>query len=131
LRRGGSQQVFCDRGCRAAFHTAARRWAERAVAKGLLTATDLRNDPAEACTLLPRAQSPAPLPEIRSADPALLAVLRRRGTISVTVLVAPEGIADLVTLGWIDRRRCRDAVALADAVVALASAALDTRLPPG
>jgi hypothetical protein len=32
LRRGGSPRVFCRPGCRTAFHTAARRWAEDAVA---------------------------------------------------------------------------------------------------
>ena len=33
-RRGGSPRMFCAPSCRAAFHTAARRWAGRAVASG-------------------------------------------------------------------------------------------------
>ena len=52
VRRGGSPRLFCTLGCRTAFHTAARRWAEQAVASGTLAIAELRrNDPA-ACTLL-------------------------------------------------------------------------------
>ena len=50
-RKGGSPQRFCNSKCRDAFHSAGRRWAEMAVSSGLLTAADLRNGPAEACTL--------------------------------------------------------------------------------
>jgi hypothetical protein len=42
VRRGGSPQRFCGAACRSAFHTAARRWAERAVAAGWLTLAELR-----------------------------------------------------------------------------------------
>jgi hypothetical protein len=56
-RCGGSPQVFCSSGHRAAFHSAARRWAEHAVAVGMLTVADLKAEanPA-ACTLLPGTQ---------------------------------------------------------------------------
>ena len=50
-RKGGSPQRFCNSKCRDAFHSAGRRFAEHAVLSGLLTAADLRNGPAEACTL--------------------------------------------------------------------------------
>ena len=51
-RRGGSPRVFCTSGCRNAFHAAARRWAERAIAAGMLTIAELRNGDPAACTLL-------------------------------------------------------------------------------
>ena len=50
-RKGGSPQRFCNSKCRDGFHSAGRRFAEHAVLSGLLTAADLRNGPAEACTL--------------------------------------------------------------------------------
>jgi hypothetical protein len=40
----------------------ARRWAERALVSGFLSVDDIRNGVAEACTLLPGASLPAPLP---------------------------------------------------------------------
>ena len=49
---GGSRQMFCDPRHRIAFHTAARRWAERAIASGALTIGDLRNSAAAAYTLV-------------------------------------------------------------------------------
>ena len=51
LRRGGSPRVFCGPACRTAFHTAARRWAEGAVAAGVLTVDHIRNDDFTPCTL--------------------------------------------------------------------------------
>ena len=63
-RKGGSPQRFCNSKCRDAFHSAGRRFAEHAVLSGLLTAADLRNGPAEACTLRAgqEGQSDAPRP---------------------------------------------------------------------
>ena len=49
------------RGDRTAFWSAARRWAERAVVSGFLSVDDIRNGVGEACTLLPRGDSPAPV----------------------------------------------------------------------
>src|SRR5205814_9056784 len=46
-RKGGSPQRFCNSKHRDTFHSAGRRYAERAVLGGLLTAGDLRNGPAE------------------------------------------------------------------------------------
>ena len=60
-RRGGSPKRFCCAAHRIAFWSAARRWAERAVVSGLLSVDDIRNDPTEACTLLPGASSPEPV----------------------------------------------------------------------
>jgi len=51
-RKGGSPQRFCNSKHRDAFHSAGRRYAEHAVLSGQLTVADLRNGPAEACTLL-------------------------------------------------------------------------------
>jgi hypothetical protein len=44
--------LFCTSGCRTAFHSACRRWTERAIASGLLTLLELRNGDPAACTLL-------------------------------------------------------------------------------
>jgi hypothetical protein len=41
---GGSPQRFCGAACRTAFWTALRRWGERAMAAGILTVADIRND---------------------------------------------------------------------------------------
>jgi len=51
-RGGGSRQTFCCARHRVAFHGAARRWAERAVASGRLSIPELRNGDPAACTLL-------------------------------------------------------------------------------
>jgi hypothetical protein len=40
---GGSAQQFCAAACRHEFHRAARRWAEWAVAAGVLSIDELRN----------------------------------------------------------------------------------------
>ena len=69
LRRGGSPRVFCGPACRTAYHTAARRWAERAVASGVLTITDIRKGRLAACTLLTGAVSPAPIDAPRNPAP--------------------------------------------------------------
>jgi hypothetical protein len=58
-RRGGSPQRFSCAAHRAAFHSAARRWAERVVALGRLSIADLKADPA-AHTLLPAPILPVP-----------------------------------------------------------------------
>jgi hypothetical protein len=42
-RKAGSPQRFCTSKCREEFHSAGRRYAERAVLGGLLTVADLRN----------------------------------------------------------------------------------------
>jgi hypothetical protein len=80
---------------------------------------------------------PAPFqPEIPAegaalaADSALLAAWRRRGQMVLRLPIAPEGIADLVAFNWFDRRCCGDPAAAADAVIDLASAALDGGLKP-
>jgi len=61
-RRGGSPKRFCCAAHRIAFWSAARRWAEKAVASGVLSVGDIRNGVGEACTPLPGAGSPAPVP---------------------------------------------------------------------
>ncbi len=97
---------------------------------GILTLGDLRSDPGEPCTLLPFGRSPDPLRDIGPADPALLAALRSLGRVMLRVPIAPEGIAELVHLGWIDRRECRQPAVLVDVLIDLANAALDAGLHP-
>jgi|SRR5271166_5897720 len=57
-RRDGSPRVFCAPSCRVAYHSACRRWAEKAIATGKLTVAALRNGDAAACTLLPGGETP-------------------------------------------------------------------------
>ena len=51
-RRGGSPQRFCSSAHRAVFHSAARRFAEGAVAAGIVTLDAIKNGDLAACTLL-------------------------------------------------------------------------------
>jgi hypothetical protein len=44
-------KTFAARITESQFHAAARRWAERAIASGALTITELQNAAAGACTL--------------------------------------------------------------------------------
>jgi hypothetical protein len=68
---GGSPQRFCCAAHRAAFHAAARRWAECLVAAGLVSIADLKAAPA-ACTLLPAAILPsAEVQHCPGTEPAL------------------------------------------------------------
>jgi hypothetical protein len=68
-RRGGSPQRFCCAAHRLAFWSALRRWAERAVAAGVLTVADVRNGATPACTLRPGGISPAPVSEPQKPSP--------------------------------------------------------------
>jgi hypothetical protein len=72
-RRGGSPRVFCTSSCRTAFHSAARRWAECAVASGLLTVGELRRGDPAACTLLSGGISHGEVSEHRSSATVALA----------------------------------------------------------
>jgi hypothetical protein len=58
-RRGGSPQQFCGSGCRTMFWTALRRWAEQALATGVVTIDAIRNGSPAACTLLSAVRSPS------------------------------------------------------------------------
>lgn len=48
--RRGSARKFCDRLCRYAFHSAARRWVAQAIEAGLISSEDLRTASTKACT---------------------------------------------------------------------------------
>jgi hypothetical protein len=69
-RRGGSPQRFCGAKCRMMFWSALRRWGERALAAGFLTAADIKNGDPTACTLLLGATSPAPVAEATPQSPS-------------------------------------------------------------
>ena len=67
-RRCGSPQIFCGAACRSAFHSAGRRWAERAIASGALTVGDLRNGDPQACTLRGRKEGGSSPPGTGSSN---------------------------------------------------------------
>jgi hypothetical protein len=74
-RGGGSHQTFCSPRHRMAFHSAARRWAERALASGDLTIGELRKGDTAACTL-PRGAAKSSLLCPSSGEGALPYLLR-------------------------------------------------------
>jgi hypothetical protein len=131
-RRGGSPQVFCRSGCRTAFHTAGRRWAERAVAAGVLTVAELRDIPAEACTLDRREERPLGLPrDIGSPDTALSsAPCARRRAIPLGIAILADAVPRLCELGWLDTGQSGRPSAIADAVTDLSDRALELGLRP-
>ena len=57
LRHGGSPKRFCSSAHRIAFWSALRRWAERALAAGVINLDQIRNGDPAACTLLPGGDS--------------------------------------------------------------------------
>jgi hypothetical protein len=61
--KGGTARRFCSINCRHEFHSSARRWAERAVASGMLSIAELRGGDPAACTLAGDGKSPAPVRE--------------------------------------------------------------------
>jgi hypothetical protein len=67
LRRRGSAGRFCCAAHRTAYWTACRKWAERAVALGILSVADLKAD-TEACTPFWGGNTTPPCPEIASTD---------------------------------------------------------------
>src|SRR5580704_13070709 len=116
-RKGGSPQRFCTAKCRDAFHSAGRRWAEHAVLSGLLAAADLRNGPAEACTLLGGQERRLDYPDIGYEETALSEAQRASARkLQLELSIAPDGILDLCTLGWLDPGKLRDPDAVSDAM---------------
>ena len=130
-RKGGSPQRFCAAKCRDAFHSAGRRWAEHAVLSGLLTAADLRNGPAEACTLLGGQERRLDYPDIGYEETALSDAQRASARkLQLELSIAADGILDLCTLGWLDPGKLRDPDAVSDAMAELGNAAISLRLRP-
>ena len=130
-RKGGSPQRFCDPKHRDAFHSAGRRFAEHAVLSGLLTAADLRNGPAEACTRRAGQEGQSDDPDIGGEETALSDAQRvSLQKVQLQLSIAPDGILDLCRLGWLDPDTARDAGAVGDAVAELTNAALALRLRP-
>ena len=99
-RRGGSPRLFCTSGCRTAFHSACRRWAERAIASGLLTLPELRSGDPAACMLLQDRISGAEVSQPRS--PAALAPVARHGGLTITVALDRMMAMQLRELTWGD-----------------------------
>ena len=130
-RKGGSPQRFCNPKHRDAFHSAGRRYAEHAVLSGILTAADLRNGSAEACTLLPAQEHRSDYPDTGSDENALSAAQRACvQKVQLEFSIAPDGILDLCRLGWLDPDTAQDPEAVGDSVAELTNAALSLRLRP-
>jgi len=135
-RKGGSPQRFCHPKHRAAFHSAGRRWAERAVLSGRLTVDELRGDPLEACTVDAGGEGKAD--ECHSAVPKLpleeralsLAQRARAVPLALEVSINAEGVLDLCALRWLDPDKLEDPMAINDAIVELTNAAFKLRLQP-
>jgi hypothetical protein len=128
--RRGSPRRFCSARCRTMFWSALRRLGARAITDGIVVISDLRKGTAEACTLATCQGLASPPADKRPADPALLAALRRVGAVKGIISVAPEGLVELVRLGWLDRHSCRHPRVIGDAITDLANAALDAGLRP-
>ena len=116
------------RRCRTIFWSALRRLGARAITDDILKVSDLQKGTAEACTLATCQRSASPPADKGPADPTLLAALRRVGAVKGVVSVAPEGIVEMVRLGWLDRHSCRHPRVVGDAITDLANAALDAGL---
>ena len=130
-RKAGSPQRFCSSKCRDEFHSAGRRYAERAVLGGLLTVADLRNGLPEACTLLPAQEHRSDYPDTGSDENALSNA--QRASVRDLLLDIPinaEGLIELCNLGWLDPEQLWDRRAAADAVIELTNAAIALRLRP-
>jgi hypothetical protein len=67
---GGHAQRFCRPACRRAIDAAARRWAAKAIAAGMLTVDVLRNGAATTRALPPGAIPPTPIDEPQDEAPA-------------------------------------------------------------
>ena len=130
-RKAGSPQRFCSSKCRDEFHSAGRRYAERAVLGGLLTVADLRNGPAEACTLLPAQEHRSDYPD-RGSDEIALSNAQRASVrdLLLDIPINAEGLIELCNLGWLDPEQLRDRRAAVDAVIELTNAAIALRLRP-
>jgi hypothetical protein len=112
------------------FWSALRRLGARAIADGIVVISVLRKGTAEACTLATCQGLASPPADKGPADPTLLAALRRVGGVKGLVSVAPEGLVEMVRLGWLDRHSCRHPRVIGDAITDLANAALDACLRP-
>jgi hypothetical protein len=95
-RRGGSPRRFCSTEHRSLFWSALRRWAERAVAAGILTIADIRNGDPAACTLPQYTEQPSSLRGIGRGDPATPDTQLR-----FLVEVEQHTVAGLLKLGFI------------------------------
>jgi hypothetical protein len=61
--------------------------------------------------------TPVAVPDTQPTDPGLLAARRRRGRLMLRMPIAPEGVAELVRLGWLHRSYCHNPAFVADAVI--------------
>jgi hypothetical protein len=129
-RKGGSPQRFCHPKCRDAFHSAGRRWAERAVLGRRLGVAELRNGSPEACTL-PTREECSPDYDIGCEERVLSEPERAAARdMLLNIPITANGLIELCMLGWLDPWKLRDAKAAADAVADLTNAAISLRLHP-
>jgi hypothetical protein len=112
-RTGGSPQRFCRSEHRNAFWTAARRWAERAVAIGVVTIAELRAG--ATCTLSPPRQR-------------LVHGRGYGGDLTVMLDVPARAVAMLRRAGWLAGPASQDGVS--DAIIAVIDAAIRIGLRP-
>ena len=99
-RRGGSPKRFCSAAHRISFWSALRRWAERAVAAGVLTVDHVRNRDPGACTLLLGGKSPAPV--LEHQKPAPFAPGESPDETAQLLDDLLMALLDLPSDGWID-----------------------------
>jgi hypothetical protein len=83
-----------------AFHATARRWAENAVASGMLTVAELRSRDPAACTLFSGGTSRGQVSEPRS--PAAVAPAARCGELAITVVLDQMTAMQLREMTWGD-----------------------------
>ena len=135
-RKGGSPQRFCHPKHRNAFHSAGRRWAERAVLSGRLTLAQLRGDPLEACMVDANGEGKAEechpaVPKLPVEERTLSQAQRARAVpLALEVSINAEGILDLCALRWLDPVKLEDPMAINDAIVELTNEAFKLRLQP-
>ena len=135
-RKGGSPQRFCCPEHRDAFHSAGRRFAERAVLSVHLTVAELRGDPLGAYMVRAGEEHETeerhpPASQVRTEKRALSQAQRARARpLALEVSINAEGILDLCVLRWLDPDKLEDPTAVNDAIVDLTNEAFKLRLQP-
>jgi hypothetical protein len=93
--RGGSPKKFCSSRHRTEFHSAARRFAERAVAAGVVTLDAVKVGDLRACTLIQDAACSADISEAEGGQNALGALVDEALSVDETAAL-PETVGLLL-----------------------------------